>query len=201
MPLRIPDPPAEGIGIVRSALGSAMNQPASTMASVINEAGPENLTTAAPHQIYFVGLRDIAEGRLLEAAQVVGWRYIIFNGEQPLAAAELKVGAEQGSLEFSNINRGLFVASTVEGVARAEDMTIVRDNDFELRLLDIPSLYVVALWLHGDSDNDLIIPLPPPRPELEQFVSYSEEEVIARLRQPAMERLELDEYSQELGTN
>jgi hypothetical protein len=199
MPLRIPDPPAEGLGIIRSALSSAMNQPASTMASVIAEAGPENLTTAAPHQIFFVGLRDIAEGRLLEAAQVVGWRYLIFKGEQPLAAAELKVGAAEGRLEFSNLNRGLFVGSTIEGVARAEDMAVVRDNDFELRLLDIPSLYVVALWLHGDSE--ILIPLPPSRPELEQFTPYSEEEVIARLRQPARERLELDERSQELGTN
>ena len=197
MPLRIPDPPEQGMRIIREALSSAINQP-SAAAFAIAEAGPENLTTAGPHQIFFVGLSDIAEGRFLDAARAVGWRYIIFDAEQPLAAAELKIGDDEGAVEFSNINRGPFAASTVEGVARAESLPVVRDNDFELRVIEIPALYVVTLWLHGD--QDIIIPLPPTRPELESLALYGEEEVVGRLRKTAQERLKFDERPLEPGT-
>jgi hypothetical protein len=188
MPLRVPTPPEQGAAIVLEALSSAINQP-TTAAAAVADADPQNLATAAPHQVYFVGLRDLAAGRLLAAAHLKGWRYIIFEGEQPLAVAELSGGGE--ALSFSNINRGPFVASTIEGVSRAEGLDEVRTEDFELRLLDLPGLYVVALWLHGA--RDLIIPLPPTRQGLEPFAVYEEAAVIERLRGPAERRLSSDD--------
>ena len=189
MPLRVPDPPAQGLSIVLDALSSAASQPTTNAAEALREAGAAGLTTAAPHQVYFVGLRDLAEGRLLAAAQLKGWRYIIFEGDRPLAAAELS--GDEGALDFSNINRGPFVESTVEGVGRAEVLEVVREEDFELRLLDIPGLYVTALWLHGP--RDLIIPLPPTRPELEPFAVYEEEALVERLSGRAEQRLKFDD--------
>jgi hypothetical protein len=197
MPLRVPNPPERGLGIILEALSSAVNQP-TNVAAAIEEVGAAGLTTAAPHQVYFVGLRDLAEGRLLAATQLKGWRYIIFEGERPMAAAELSGGGGgDDALDFSNINHGPFVASTVEGVQRAEGLEAVREEDYELRLLDIPGLYVVALWLHGA--RELIIPLPPTRDELEPFAVYEEEEVIERLRASAERRLNFDDRPRSEG--
>lgn len=194
MPLRLPAPPQQGEGIILEALSSAVNQPTATAAAVA-EAGPENLTTAAPHQVYSVGLRDLAEGRLLAAAQLRGWRYIVLKDERPLSSAELSGGGE--ALSFSNFNHGPFVASTVEGVGRAEALDIVREEDFELRVLEVPALYVVALWLHGP--RDLIIPLPPTRGQLEPFAVYEEDAVIEFLRAPAGRRLGFDDRPRNRG--
>lgn len=188
MPLRLPTPPEQGEGIILEALSSAVNQP-TTMAAAIADAGPENLTTAAPHQVYFVGLRDMAQGRLLAAAQMRGWRYIVLKGERPLSSAELSGGGE--AVTFSNFDYGPLVASTVEGVGRAEALDVVQKEDFELRVLEVPALYVVALWLHGP--RELIIPLPPTRGQLEPFAVYEEGVVIDILRGPAARRLAFDD--------
>jgi hypothetical protein len=190
MAIRVPDPPPQGLEIIRGALVSLVRQP-SAASLAITEAGPENLTVAAPHQVYFVGLRDIAEGRLLDAARLTGWRYIILDGsERAVAAAELSMTPD-GRPDFSSVNRGPFVASTVEGARVAESLEVVGTQDFEFRLLDIPGLYVVALWLRGSTD--IIIPLPPAREELEPLRAYSQEEVIGLLREPARRRLEFFE--------
>jgi hypothetical protein len=189
MPLYVPDPPAQGMDIIRDALSSAAAQP-SVAASVVAEAGPQNLTTAAPHQVYFVGLSDLAEGRLLSAAQLKGWHYIIFEGDRTLATAELRIG-DGDALHFSNVNRGPFAASIVEGVGRVESLDEVRDDDFELRVLDIPGLYVVALWLHGP--REIIVPLPPAPEALEPFGRYEENAIIERLRGRAEQRLQFDD--------
>ncbi len=191
MALRVPDPPPQGLEVVRGALASLVGQP-SAAALAITEAGPESLTVAAPHQVYFVGLRDIAEGRLLDAARLTGWRYIIFNaGEQTVAAAELRITPD-GRHDFSSVNRGPFVASTVDGARVAESLEVVGTQDFEFRLLDIPGLYVVALWLHADTD--IIIPLPPAREELEPLRAYDQREVIRLLRKTARRRLKFFEH-------
>lgn len=194
MPLRVPTPPEQGEAIVLEALASAVGQPTNAAAEIA-AADPVNLATAAPHQVFFVGLRDIAAGRLLSAAHLKGWRYIVFEGERPLAAAELSGGGE--AVSFSNFNRGPFVVSTVEGVGRAEGLEEVREEEFELRLLDIPGLYVVALWLHGA--RDLIIPLPPTREGLTPFAVYEEDAVLERLRAPAERRLNSDDRPRPRG--
>lgn len=188
MPLRLPPPPEQGEAIILEALASAVSQPTNA-AAAIAESDPQSLATAAPHRVYFVGLRDLAAGRLLAAAHIKGWRYILFEGERPLAAAELS--GDREAVSFSNINRGPFVAATVEAVARVEGIDEVREQDFELRLLDIPSLYFVALWLHGL--RDIIVPLPPSREGLEPFGIYNPSEVVERLRGPAEQRLRSDD--------
>ena len=94
-------------------------------------------------------------------------------------------------MTFSNFNHGPFVASTVEGVGRAEALDAVQQEDFELRVLEVPGLYTVALWLHGP--RDLLMPLPPTRGRLEPHVVYEEGEVIELLREPAASRLNFDD--------
>jgi hypothetical protein len=185
MGLQVPEPPKQGMDIVRDALSSAVNQPG-VAASALAEVATETLSTAAPHQIYSVSIRDVAEGHLLSCVQLKGWRYLVFSQDQPVVAADLQVRGDQ-TLNFSNVNRGPFVESTLDAVRFAENLDVVQTQDFELRVLEISSLYLVALWLHGK--EDLLIPLDPPPDEVEALTVYSEDEFIQLLRGAAETRL------------
>lgn len=187
MALQVPDPPEQGMGIINDALSSAIQQP-SVAAFAVAEAAPEDLWTAAPHKVYFVGLSDLREGHLLSTAKLKGWRYLIFNKDQPVVAAELQTGDD--NVRFSNINRGSFVDGAVEGLKFAENLDIVHKQDFELRALEISPLYFVSLWLHGP--QDLLIPLRPAPDEIEPLRVYEEGELIERLRGLAEKHLAVD---------
>jgi hypothetical protein len=193
MALTLPKPPEEGRDIVRTALGSLISSPSGNAAYEMEKGGSETLDLTAPHKIFFVGLKDVAKGHVLSAAKFVGWRYIIVRGESPLAAAELGVDELGGGLEFSQINHGPFVGSTVRGVSVAEELDSVRTNNYEPRLLKIPALYIIALWLHSYSEPDMLIPLPPTRPELTAYVPYAESDFSSILRGVAVKKLEFKE--------
>ncbi len=190
MGLNVTAPPKQGLKIVRDALGK-LSAGAPTIAGLITEGLAPQLDVAAPHPVYFVGLTDVAEGNLLSAATLTGWRYLVLKGDEPIGAANLRVTENDETFQFSHISHGPFVKSTVEGISRAENLQEVVSNDYELRLLDIPSLYVVSLWLHGDEDR--LIPLPPTNRALEAYATYSGEEMATALKGPALARLDSEE--------
>jgi hypothetical protein len=190
MALNLPKPPKKGRDIVRAALSSLAADGAETTSAML-AGGSEQLDLAAPHKVYFVGLEDVAAGRALSAARSTGWRYIVVQGDEPMAAAELNdTGPGGGGLQFSQLNRGPFVGNTVEGVTAAEKLAAVKKGDYEMRLLKIPGLFVVALWLRGKGKENILMPLPPTRAELEAYRSYSEEEFFAALREAAYAKLQ-----------
>jgi hypothetical protein len=190
MGLNASKPPDQGLRIVRDALGNLITH-GPNVAGIMAESLPSQLNIAAPHPVYFVALTNVAQGEILSAATLTGWRYIVLEGDQTIAAANLRVTDDEGNLQFSHISHGPFVKNTVEGIGRAETLPEVLSNDYELRLLDIPSLYVVSLWLHGDADR--LIPLPPTNQVLEPYATYSDEEMAAALKGPAIERLSFEE--------
>jgi hypothetical protein len=192
MPLYVPQPLTEAIGIINVALGSLLNQPASALSAMMADVNPDRLAAAAPHHVYFVSLESIAAGKVFSQAELTGWRYIVLDDERPLFAAELDIDLAQGALEFSNTNQGPHVEGTLEGVRIAESLDDVREHDFELRLLEIPSLYVIALWLHGE-EKDLLIPLPPTNPRLTPYDIYTSEELLAAVQNAAIKQLEVSQ--------
>lgn len=192
MSLRVPPAPDEGLEIIRAELGSLLGRPESNTSGAFESTAPEQLTAAAPHQVYFVGLEDVAAGRLLSAATLTGWRYIILGGDRPLIAAQLDLGAGGERLEFSHTNAGPRVAGTLEGVSVAEALEEVKGGDFELRLLEVPGAFLAALWLHSEQ-KDLLLPLPPAPAGLEPQRPYAEQEVLAALRDLARQRMEMED--------
>ena len=206
MGLTLPKPPDKGREIIRTALDGIVDHSPTTRGMAAG--GGEKLDLAAPHKIFFVGLRDAAERRILSAAVQTGWRYIILRGDTPMAAAELGVDAaggggdpdEDAGLEFSQFNRGPYVISTVEGVESASKLEAVLKDDYEVRLLKIPSLYIIALWLHGAAEvDDLIIPLPPTRRGLKAFESYSEGQFADIIHEAALKKLRFEDEDPRAG--
>jgi hypothetical protein len=161
MPLRVPAPPTEAADAVRTTFQAFADSGTFRLPALRNATGPLELTQ--PHQVFTLGLADLAAGRGLDAAKPSGWRYLVQEGDNALAAADTVATGPGNGYVFSTFNEGRFVTSTAEAIQAAQAIPEVSQGDFELRLLHVPGLHVMALWLHDitGNANDLLVPLEP----------------------------------------
>jgi hypothetical protein len=160
MPLYAPDPPRQIIDTVQSAFRASIETRTVRLPTL--RAATGELTLAQPHQIFSLGLADLAGGKGLEAAKPTGWRYLVQAGGNTLAAAETALAPAGEEHVFSAFNSGRLVASTVEAIRTVQALPQVSQAYFELRLLRIPGLYFTALWVHDPKGtDDLLVPLDP----------------------------------------
>jgi len=188
MPLLVPDPPKESISALRQALG-ALAERGQFSTKGLRTARPEQVTATVPHQVFVLGLEDAAwAGNSLERAQLAGWRYLLEADKGIVASAETRVQDGERHL-FSHVNEGPFVRGTVNALAVADS---IREEDLgrsELRLLHIPALYFMSLWLHppgsAEGGGDLFIPIAPTPAGFEAGRVYRGDEFLARVRELA----------------
>lgn len=179
MPLHMPDPPPGVPDKVKSKL-RAFADGSKFSTKALRGARKDQLDVSTPHQVFTIGLDDIASGGGLDRAQPVGWRYLVQEGGQLIASAETTL-APDGTQEVSQFTEGPFVAATDKAVKAVRKLPQLEVAGFELRLLRIPALYVMALWLHAPA-TDLLVPLAPssigkegkPMPAAEFFADLSE---------------------------
>jgi hypothetical protein len=102
------------------------------------------------------------------ATRLAGWRFLIRSGERAVAAAETMLTPDGWA--FSHFFEGPYVTATERALRQAENMQI----PYQPRLLSVPELYMLTLWLHGDctadgadghpAATDLLVPLAPAPP-------------------------------------
>ncbi|WFE20957.1 hypothetical protein O7621_24295 [Solwaraspora sp. WMMD937] len=158
MPLEMPEPPSGVRDRIRSRMRTFADA-SKFSTKALRNARKDQLELSNPHQIYVLGLDDIIAGNGLDSAQPVGWRYLIEEAGQPIASAETASAAD-GTEQMSQFTEGPFVASTNKALKGVLKLATLRTGRYELRLLRVPALYVMALWLHLPR-RDLIIPLEP----------------------------------------
>ncbi|UGT43846.1 hypothetical protein LTV02_10850 [Nocardia yamanashiensis] len=158
MPLQLPEPPAEVPEKVKGRL-HAFADGGKFSTKALKSARKEQLALTTPHEVFTMGLDDLAAGAGLDRAESVGWRYLVSDGNQVIASAETAPAAD-GSQEVSQFTEGPFVLGTDKAVKVVRKLPQLEKKGYELRLLRIPALYVMALWLHSPSD-DLLVPLEP----------------------------------------
>ena len=143
------------------------------------------LSLSSPHPIYTVALERLAAGdRPFDAAELVGWRALLEEDKQVVAAVELP-GAEPGKTG-ALVNRGPFVDSTVAALTAAERDERVASDRVELRLLRVDALYLLALWLHAaETETDLFAPLAPAPNPLRAETAYERTELETELSEMA----------------
>jgi len=157
------------------------------------------LHTSVPHPVYLLKLEDLAKGESVSSARRVGTRFLLVQDGKPVAAAELPepavasaaARASQGNSP-AQLNRGPFVQGTHAAIEHAETLHEVRSNDYELRLLRVPALYLEALWLHSPQGADILIPVEPAPPELVAGQSYNPTELVGALRSRAAQLAQFD---------
>jgi hypothetical protein len=101
--------------------------------------------------------------------RLVGWRFLIRCSGRSVAAAETMLTPDGWA--FSRFFEGPYVAATERAVHQAESTTT---QPYQARLLSVPELYMLTLWLHGDcsadgatghpAPADLLVPLAPAPP-------------------------------------
>jgi hypothetical protein len=176
------------VTVLREALG-ALAQRGQFSSRGLRKARPEQLTATVPHQVFVLGLDSVAaEGEALERAQPAGWRYLLEVDKQVVASAETRL-QEGERHSFSHVNDGPFVRGTVEALAVADSLRDETASETELRLLHVPGLYLMGLWLRpsgtADAERSRFIPIAPTPPGFEAGRVYSGEEFLARVRELA----------------
>jgi hypothetical protein len=192
MAIKNPQAPEEGREIIANSVGEILRTQPPGGAGVLQDLRTDDLAVAEPHQAFVVGLGDLAAGKLLKAARPAGWRYLLIQGTSAVAEIELDSGeGSRGSLDFRGLHQTPFSNATLKALRMAEELPQVKKQDYELRFLTIPSVYLAAVWLHGDS-GDIIIPIHQPPAGLQTNRPYSEKAVITALQPRAKQLSKFD---------
>ncbi|GAA2587363.1 MULTISPECIES: hypothetical protein [Streptomyces] len=163
MPLRVCPAPAPALRSVLTALSSPTAVREARTPALLAAQGPATPELPLPvHVLDRVTAEGVTETRL------AGWRFHIRCGDHAVAAAETMLTPDGWA--FSHFFEGPYVASTERALRQAESMA----QAYQPRLLSVPELYMLTLWLHGDcaadataghpAATDLLVPLAPAPP-------------------------------------
>jgi hypothetical protein len=187
-----PKAPEAGRHIVSENVGQIHGTRTHGIGPLLQDIRSEELSAVDPHQSYYVALKDIVSGHLLDAARATAWRYLIIKGNSAVAEAELNADEKAGKLlNFIGLYQSPFAQATLAALRIAENLPQVKKQDYELRYLKIPSLYLAAIWLHGQAD-DILIALEPAPAGLKANQPYSQSEVIKLLKSTAQKAEKFD---------
>ena len=171
MPLHIPPAPAAA---ERSILAALLPPEVPTTASdspptgrgPLHPAPLADLTPVLPLPVH--QLTPTTRPAEEPHATLTGWRFLLAQDGVPVGAAEATLTADGWA--FSHFCAGPFVASTERAMRLGEALP----RAYQPRLLSVPQLYMLTLWLHADHEaaadsgalapDDLLVPLAPAPP-------------------------------------
>ncbi|MFF2361690.1 hypothetical protein ACWEBX_17660 [Streptomyces sp. NPDC005070] len=163
MPLHVPPAPAPALRTVLTALGSPTAVREARTPSLRLAQGP--VTPELPLPVHVLD-RITPEGA--SATRLAGWRFLIRCGDRAVAAADTMLTPDGWA--FSRFFEGPYITATERALRQAETM----QQPYQARLLSVPELYMLTLWLHGDcaadgatghpAATDLLVPLAPAPP-------------------------------------
>jgi hypothetical protein len=189
MTLRTVEPTRQSIDAVTAALSELAGR-AEFRRRALARANPLEVALAVPHDVYALGLDEVAGRARIDQARWIARRFLVMAGDRAVSSAEI---ADEAGAGFQ-ANEGPYVAATADAIARAEDDPDLAAGDYEIRLLRIPALYFVALWLRDEGDDDdVLVPLDPAPAPFEAGRRYRPDEVLAELAASARTRLEFDD--------
>jgi hypothetical protein len=173
MAIRIPKMPQSGMN---EALAKHLAQPQAIPA--MRGLNLEDLGASEPYPVYFASLDDLESGTLPD--QPGRWRQLLVTNDEAVGEADLD---PDGSRVVA-LHRGPRAVGTARAVDSAHKLDRVQTQDYELRLLESPGIYLVAIWLHGATD-DVLIPIEPDRTGLPRHQAIPLQEALPRLRERA----------------
>ncbi|UGQ10776.1 hypothetical protein LO772_28765 [Yinghuangia sp. ASG 101] len=144
------------------------------------EAAARGLTAVRPHRVFEIDIADLTATGGVDAARPVGWRWLVHDGLHTVGAVEI---TDRGTgQQHARFTEGPFATGTDAALATLRALPHVERGHFELRLLHIPGLYTVALWLADlVGRDDLLVPLAPAPPGVQPLRPYPADELAATL--------------------
>jgi hypothetical protein len=158
MAVDAPEPPGGGVGVMQATIRSMAEQRA-LRTPALRAAEPDQLDLVEPHEVYTLGLDDLRSASGLDAARPTAWRYLVRDGERVVAAAESVLDPTAATPTVVQVNEGPFVAATAAALTAIRGDARVQAQAFTQRLLHVPALHAMALWLHHDGPDDMLVPL------------------------------------------
>ncbi|BBC38129.1 uncharacterized protein SGFS_094230 [Streptomyces graminofaciens] len=180
MPLHVPPAPAPALRTVLTALASPTAVREARTPSLQTAQGP--VTPELPLPVHVLD-RITPEGT--GSTRLAGWRFLIHCADRAVAAAETRLTPD--GWVFSHFFEGPYIASTERALRQAETL----QQPYQPRLLSVPELYMLTLWLHGDTAadgatghpaaTDLLVPLAPAPPGIAAHRPHRVAELLAVL--------------------
>lgn len=194
MPLHVPPAPAPALRSVLAALGSptAVNEAHTPALRALQ--GPMTAELPLPvHVLDRLNTSGLTSGGRPPRTRLTGWRFLIRSGDRYVAAADTRLTPDGWA--FSHFFEGPYVAATERALRQAESL----GKNYQPRLLSVPELYMLTLWLHGSvgadaaaglpAAADLLVPLAPAPPGIAAYRPHPVSELLPvlthRLTPPA----------------
>lgn len=121
-----------------------------------DDVGGSPLSATVPHAVFHLRAADLRDEHPLSHAHQVGLRYFVGNPDDS-AMADVAIDQGGGVVGFRSLTRGDLVTE----LWRAFDIATEREQGrgAEARTLEVPEIYLAALWLVVDDGEDEFIPL------------------------------------------
>ncbi|MFC9822986.1 hypothetical protein ACFWG6_20930 [Streptomyces erythrochromogenes] len=183
MPLHVPPAPAPALRSVLAALGSPTAVHEAHTPALRAIQGPLTAELPLPvHVLDRLNLSDLASAGRPPRTRLVGWRFLIRSGDRHVAAADTRLTPDGWA--FSHFFEGPYVAATERALRQAE----LLGTSYQPRLLSVPELYMLTLWLHGavgadaaaglPAGEDLLVPLAPAPPGIAAYRPHPVSELL-----------------------
>ncbi len=168
MSIRLQSAPASGRELVRDNLRLGMN----AVAAAVPQAGVLAMAAnAAPaavfdeinasYPIYTASSERLADGTFLTSAELTAWQYVIGPDDGLQGLAEVAaVDGVRPSLSYAAYYEASSAQRLLEVIRRAD--AEAETGDYDLRILRAPDLFLVAVWLHAEDGNDVLLPVNAP---------------------------------------
>ncbi|MFD7326335.1 hypothetical protein ACFV9D_35575 [Streptomyces sp. NPDC059875] len=165
--LRPSPAPAPALRSVLAALGSPTAVREARTPALRSAQGP--LSPELPLPVHVLDVRDqLVPSGQAPRTRLTGWRFLIRGTDRAVAAADTMLTPDGWS--FSHFFEGPYITATERALLQAEALPMT----YQPRLLSVPELYMLTLWLHGDTEADgasdspapadLLVPLAPAPP-------------------------------------
>ncbi|UYM23219.1 hypothetical protein NQP46_03825 [Streptomyces albus] len=180
MPLHFFPAPAPAERSVLAALGSPTAVREARTSALRAATGPTSPELPLP-----VHVMDRATLESDSPTRLAGWRFLIRSGERAVAAADTRLTPDGWA--FSHFFEGPYVTATEAALRQADGLA----TPHQPRLLSVPGLYMLTLWLHGDPaadagrggplPTDLLVPIAPAPPGIAAHRPYPASELLPML--------------------
>ncbi|WP_405981737.1 hypothetical protein [Streptomyces sp. NBC_00158] len=183
MPLHVSPAPAPALRSVLAALGSPTAVHEAHTPALRSFQGPLTAELPLPvHVLDRLGVSGHTAAGRPPRTRLTGWRFLIRSGDRFVAAADTRLTPDGWA--FSHFFEGPYVAATERALRQAESL----GKGYQPRLLSVPELYMLTLWLHGavgadaaaglPAAADLLVPLAPAPPGIAPFRPHPVSELL-----------------------
>lgn len=179
MPLHVPPAPAAAHRSVVTALGSPTAvHGRRTPPALRAAAGPVRAEFPLPLHV----LDRITDAAGPARTRLTAWRFLLRDESTTVGAADAMLTADGWA--FSHFCDGPYVASSERALEQADLLA----PDVQPRLLSVPELYMLTLWLHQDTEadpaegspapTDLLVPLAPAPPGIAAYQPHQVQQLL-----------------------